>query len=378
MTAELYFPNLFKPGRIGTMKLKNRIVMPAMGTGFATREGLITEQTKAYYTARAKGGAGMVIVECTCVDFPRGIHTLHRLVIHNDTALPGLTGLAQAIKKQGARAIIQFNHAGRMAKSRITGMQPVAPSAIPYPAASSSQGETHRALTIEEISEIVDLFAQAAVRAKKAGFEGIEIHAGHGYLLSQFLSPLSNKRQDLYGGSIENRARILIEVLSAIRKSVGNNYPLWCRMNGQEFGVEGGFTLNDSKAVAQMIEGMVDAIHITAWGYGPNSLANYPEVPGGLLPLGAAIKSVFTKPVITVGRMTPEVGEQAIGEGQADLIAMGRELIADPEIPAKAGRSVRANRPAARQDFTQTTLGNARCLGGGQLRDAHGFKELGT
>lgn len=336
MDDQITFRKLFEPINIGRMTVKNRIVMPAMGTGFATREGLITEQTKAYYAARAKGGAGMVIVECTCVDFPRGIHTLHRLVIHHDDTLSGLTGLAQAIKKHGARAIIQFNHVGRMAKSRITGMQPVAPSAIPYPAASSSQGETPRALTMEEIAEIVDLFAQASVRAKKAGFDGIEIHAGHGYLLSQFLSPLSNKRWDLYGGSIENRARLLMEVLKAIRKSVGNDYPLWCRMNGQEFGVEGGFTLDDSKAVAQMISGMVDAIHVTAWGYGPHSLANYPESPGGLLPLAEAIKSVFTKPVIAVGRMTLEVGEQAVKEGKADMIAMGREMIAEPEIPAKA------------------------------------------
>lgn len=336
MDNKLTFRRLFEPIKIGGMTIKNRIAMPAMGTGFATKEGLVTERLKDYYEARAKGGAGLVIVECTCVDFPRGIHALYRLVIDNDNTLPGLKGLAQAIKKHGARAIIQLNHAGRMAKSKIAGCQPVAPSPIPYPAGSTPQGELPKELTIEEISEIVNLFAQAAVRAKKAGFEGIEVHAGHGYLLADFLSPFSNKRHDLYGGSVENRARILIEVLKAIRKSVGDDYPLWCRINGQEYGVEGGLTLGDSKAMAQILKGMVDAIHVTAWGYGSKSLANFPDTPGALLPLAEAIKNVFIKPVITVGRFTLELGEQAIQDGKADIIALGRELIADPEIPHKA------------------------------------------
>ena len=336
MDEKLALKRLFEPIKIGGMTIKNRIAMPAMGTGFATKEGFVTERTKDYYETRAKGGAGLVIVECTCVDFPRGIHTLHRLVIHNDSSLPGLTELAQVIKKHGARAIIQLNHAGRMAKSKITGFQPVAPSPISYPAASSAGGEIPRALTTEEVSEIVHLFARAAARAKKAGFEGIEVHAAHGYLLAEFLSPFSNKRQDQYGGVIENRARILIEVLNAIRKSVGDDYPLWCRINGQEYGVEGGFTLEDSRAVAEMVDGIVNAIHVSAWGYGQKSLANYPDTFGGLLPLAEAIKSVFTKPVITVGRMTLELGEQAIEECKADIIALGRELIADPEIPKKA------------------------------------------
>ncbi len=336
MNIPVRFRRLSEPVRIGEMTIKNRIAMSPMGTGFATREGLITERTKAYYETRAKGGAGLVIVECTCVDFPRGIHAFHRLVIHDDRTLPGLTGLAEAIKKHGSRAIIQLNHGGRMVKSRITGLQPVAPSPIPYPAASSQQGEIPRALSTEEIPEIVDLFVRAAARAKEAGFDGIEVHAGHGYLLSEFLSPFSNKRQDLYGGPIENRARILIEVLKGIRKDVGKDYPLWCRINGQEYGTEGGLTLDDSKAVVKMIEGIVNAIHVTAWGYGKYALANYPETPGGLLPLAEAIKSVFAKPVIAVGRMTLELGEQAIDEGKADIIALGRELIADPEIPQKA------------------------------------------
>ena len=335
MDNKLIFSRLFEPIKIGGMTVKNRIAMPPMGTGFYTKDGLVTERTKNYYGARAKGGAGLVITECTSVDFPRGIQASNRPIIDSDGALPGLTELAQAIRKHGARAIIQLNHAGRMAKSKITGFQPVAPSAVPYPAGSGPQGEIPKELTVEEISEIVALFAQAAARAKKAGFDGVEVHAAHGYLLAEFLSPFSNKRQDLYGGSIENRARMLVEVLNAIRKSVGNDYPIWCRVNGQEYGIEGGLTLDDAKAIARMVNDIVDAVHVTAWGYNRDSLANYPDTPGELLPLAEAIKKVVTVPVIAVGRMTLEVGEQAIEDGKADIIALGRELLADPEMPNK-------------------------------------------
>ncbi|MBI4189791.1 MAG: FAD-dependent oxidoreductase [Betaproteobacteria bacterium] len=340
------FERLFQQVNIGVMSVKNRIAMPPMGTGFATKEGLVTEQTLDYYEARARGGAGLVIVECTCVDFPRGIHALHRLVIHDDSAVPGLTRLAQVIKKHGARAGIQLHHAGRIARSKVTGLQPVAPSAIRHPAASYPQGEVPHELTASEISDIVDLFTAAASRAKRAGFDGIEIHAAHAYLLAEFLSPFCNKRHDSYGGGIENRARMLIEVLKSVRKSVGDDYPLWYRINGREYGLEDGFTLDDAKAVAQMLNSTVDAIHVSAWGYGRSALANCPDKPGALLPLAEEIKKVVTVPVIAVGRLTPELGEQAIEQGKADIIAFGRELIADPELPNKAlGGSLEDIRP---------------------------------
>ena len=362
MGDRLALRRLFEPIKIGEMTVKNRIAMSPMGTGFATREGLITERTKVYYATRAKGGVGLIIVECSCVDFPRGIHAFHRLVIDHDRTLPGLTELAQAIKKCGARASIQLNHGGRMVNSKITGFQPVAPSRIPYLSAAFRQGEVPKELTVEEISEIVDLFARAAVRAKRAGFDGVEVNAGHGYLLAQFLSPFSNQRRDSYGGPIENRARILIEALQAVRKNVGDDYPLWCRINGQEYGVEDGLTLDDSKAVAKMVEGIVNAIHVTAWGYGQHCLANYPETSGGLLPLAEAIKSVFAKPVIAVGRLTPELGEQAIEEGKADIIALGRELIADPEIPQKA--------LSGRCDDIRPCIACFHCHDSGVMRDS--------
>jgi 2,4-dienoyl-CoA reductase-like NADH-dependent reductase (Old Yellow Enzyme family)/thioredoxin reductase len=336
MNKQIVFTRLFEPINIGQMTVKNRIVMAPMGTGFTTRDGLVTERGLDYYEARARGGAGMVIVECSSVDFPRGIHNFNRSVIDNDSTLPGLSALSQVIKKHGARAIIQLNHAGRRAKSSITGFQPVAPSAIPFPGQTGQQFETPAELTIEEISKIVNLFAQAAVRARKAGFDGVELHSAHDYLLAQFLSPLSNQRRDQYGGSVENRTRILVEVLTAIRKFVGDDYPVWCRINGREYGVKNGLTLDDAKAVAKRINDMVNAVHVSAVGYGRRCHVTNPDKPGALLSLAAEIRKVVTVPVIAVGRLNPELGEKAIEKGQADMIALARELLADPEIPNKA------------------------------------------
>ena len=330
MNGKAAYPRLSEPITIGAMRVNNRIVVPAMGTGFVTPDGLITQQALDYYEARAKGGAGMIIVECACVDFPRGIHASRRLVIDNDATLPGLAALSSVIKQHGSRAIIQLNHAGRMGKSRLNGIQPVAPSPIAAP-----QGEMPRELGIDEISRIVTLFAQAAARAKMAGFDGVEVHAAHGYLLASFCSPCSNKRQDRYGGSVENRARMLVEVLAAVRGAVGDEYPVLCRINGQEFGAEDGLTLQDSQTIARMANGLVDAFNVSVRGYGASSLVTYPDEPGAMLPLAAEIKKAVTVPVIAVGRLTPDVGENAIIEGQTDLIALGRQSIADPEVPNK-------------------------------------------
>jgi 2,4-dienoyl-CoA reductase-like NADH-dependent reductase (Old Yellow Enzyme family)/thioredoxin reductase len=327
------FDRLFEPIQIGRVTIKNRIAMAPMGTAFATLDGLFTEQAMAYYEVRAKGGVGLIIIENVGVDFHRHIHASNRPAIDNDLPLPRLAKLARVIKKHGARGIIQLNHSGRMSKSRLTGFQPVAPSPIPFSSGAFPQGEMPKELTREEINEIVTLFAQAAVRAKKAGFDGVEVHAAHAYLLAEFLSPFTNKRQDLYGGSLENRARILIEVIGAIRKAVGNDYLVGCRLNGKEYGVEEGLTLEDAQTIAKMINGMVDILHISAWGYGDSSLANSPDGPGELLPLSEAIKKVVTIPVIAVGRLTPEAGERAIRDGKADIVAIGRGLLADPDLP---------------------------------------------
>ncbi len=327
----LTFTKLFTPTKIGQMTVKNRIAMPPMGTRLGAKHGLVTERTKDYFEARAKGGAGMVTVECTVIDYYRSTDSLNRLAIDNDRNLPGLSALARLIKKNGARAIIQINHGGRQTKMSLTTFQPVAPTAFPIP----GEDLPHE-LTVNEIQDIVRLFARAAARAKKAGFEGIEIHAAHRYTLANFMSLHFNKRRDRYGGSIENRARFLIEVLTAMREAVGDGFPIWPRINGREFGLEDGFTLDEAKEVAKMVSKVADAVHISGFGYGKYELTPQPDTYGGLLPLAAAIKKVVPIPVIGVGNISLETAEQALRDGKVDIVAMGRRLIADPELPNKA------------------------------------------
>jgi 2,4-dienoyl-CoA reductase-like NADH-dependent reductase (Old Yellow Enzyme family) len=221
---------LFKPVKIGAMTLKNRIAMPAMETNLGSPEGFITPRLARYYEERAKGGVGLIIVEMTCVEYPRGKATLHHISIDDDKYLGGLSDLAETIKRAGAGAAIQLEHGGRYAHSAISGQQPVGPSDSPLP-----QGDPVRALTLPEIDELVEKFAMAAARAQKAGFDGVELHAAHGHLLAQFICPAINERQDRYGGSLENRARFLLEIIRGCRREVGPDYPIWCRIDGMEY-----------------------------------------------------------------------------------------------------------------------------------------------
>lgn len=314
--------------------------MAPAATNMATRYGLVTEQLKGFLEERARGGAGLIIVENTSVDFFRAVHSFNRLRIDDDLAIPGLAALAQTIQRHGARAVVQLNHCGRMAKSNVAGLQPVAPSPLPYPCGGLVKGELPRALTVAEIKEIVLLFGQAAARAQRAGFDGIEIHAAHAYLIAEFLSPFSNKRADDYGGSLANRVRLLREVLLEVRSAVGSHYPIWYRLNGREFGVDDGFTIDDARATVALTEDLVDAIHVSTFGYGDLSLANMPDSEGALLPLAAAVREATSLPIIAAGRLTAPVAEQAVARGQVDMIAIARGLIADPDLPNKmrAGR----------------------------------------
>jgi len=258
------FHKLFEPARLGTMELKNRLVMPPIATNYGSEEGFVTQRTIDYYQERAKGGVGLIIVEFTCVDSPVGRATPRQLLIDDDKFIPDLARLAEAIRQHGAKAALQIHHVGRQARSIVTGHQPVAPSPIPAPG-----GELPKELTIPEIEAIVDRFAQGAERAKRAGFDGVEIHAAHGYLISQFLSPLSNQRRDDYGGDTENRARLLLEIIEAARGRVGKDYPLWCRLSALEFGVDGGITLEETQLVARLAERSgADAIHVSAHALG--------------------------------------------------------------------------------------------------------------
>jgi 2,4-dienoyl-CoA reductase (NADPH2) len=357
---------LLQPGRIGPLETRNRIVMAPMGSFLAEEDGHLNERHKLYYETRAKGGAGLVIVEVAAVDFPRGAAMFRQIGLSDDGFIPGLADLAERIHRHGAKVSIQLQHAGKIATRDLAEGRPLSvPSAdIPMPMAGvladltadevqqivknyarmPEGGSLVHELSVQEIQVIVTRFAEAASRAKQAGFDGVEIHAGHGYLIAEFLSRASNKRQDHYGGKLEDRARILLEVIGAIRKAVGQDFPVWCRLDGKEFGIEDGITVEDARQTAKLAEEAgLNAIHVSAYG-GPSGIgfteATLVHPKAGLLPLAAGIKKVVGVPVIAVGRITPEQGERALRQGQADFIAMARPLLADPELPNKlaAGR----------------------------------------
>ena len=322
---------LWEPFRIRRMELRNRIVMPPMVTRYASDDGCVTERTKNYYEARARSGVALIIVEATYIH-RRGWAFANQLGISDDKFIPSMSELVQAVHRHGAKIAIQLHHGGREGNSKLSGMQPVSASPLP-----GLVGEVPKELTVDEIAEIIEAFAQAAIRAKKAGFDGVELHGAHGYLINQFLSPASNKRQDSYGGDARNRARFMVEVIRAVREVVGEDYPLWVRMDGKEYGIEEGITLADAQETARMAQSAgVDAIHVSAWGpKAPNNLTTATFTPAVLEELAEGIKKVVTVPVIAVGRITPEAGERLLEEGKADLIAIGKALLTDPEFPSK-------------------------------------------
>jgi 2,4-dienoyl-CoA reductase-like NADH-dependent reductase (Old Yellow Enzyme family)/thioredoxin reductase len=335
---------LFSPISIGPMRVENRIVMPAMTTSLADREGCITDDLISYYRERARGGAGYITVEHSCVH-PSGKANDRMVCIYDDRYIDGFIKLAEAIHREGGKIVVQLNHAGRQALSSITGQEIVAPSSIPCPI----MREVPRALSTEEICGIVDAFSDAARRVKRAGCDGVEFHMAHGYLVCEFLSPYSNHREDEYGGTIQNRTRFAREIIQRTRKQVGNDFPLICRMSADEM-VEGGLSLDQSQVIAQDLVAVgADAIHVSACNYESyafNMPCYYLE-EGCFTHLAAGIKSSINVPTIAVGRIrSPLMAEEVLRNGKADLVAMGRALIADPYLPEKAFRgTLREIRP---------------------------------
>lgn len=329
--------NMFSPARIGALDLKNRVVMLPMGTRCADAEGFVTDRMLDYYEERAKGGVGLIVVEISCVDAPVGKLFPNMLVIDHDKYIPGLSRLAHVIKKHGARAAIQIAHAGNATRSELTGAQPVAPS----PVKRRGLHDAPRELTVQEIQALVRRFADGAERARRAGFDGVEIHGAHSYLVAQFLSAAWNKRHDEYGGSLANRTRFLAEVIGAIRQRIGSEFPLWCRLNGEEEGEDGGTTLEEARATAQALQGTVDAISVSATASGAAMFMKCsPLVPGALLPLARSIKQAVRIPVIGAGRLDFAAGTAALRDHSIDLVGVGRAFICQPDFPAKwaAGR----------------------------------------
>ncbi|MBA7573591.1 NADH oxidase [subsurface metagenome] len=330
------FQKLFSPIKFGSLELKNRFVVPPMATNLANEDGVVSQALIDYWIARAKGGWGLLIVEFTAID-PLGKVGPGHPCLWSDDFIDGLNKLTDAVHNYGAMIAIQLSHTGRQTTQRIIGIpgtQPVSASPIPCPL----HGEMPRELSTEEVYELIEKFGDAAVRARDAGFDAIEIHGAHGYLLAQFMSTYSNKRIDEFGGSLHNRMRFPIEVIHNIRRKIGPSFPLMFRMSGEEK-VPGGRTLDESRVVARMIEEAgIDAIDVSVGVAKSSQYIIAPSVlpPGFLLSASQEIKKAVSVPVIAVGRINhPLLAEDAIETGKADLIAWGRPSLADPELPNK-------------------------------------------
>ncbi|MHA1145455.1 MAG: oxidoreductase [Candidatus Helarchaeota archaeon] len=321
---------LLEPLQIKNIRLKNRVVLPPADTNFADTKGNVTQKSLDYYELRARGGVGLIYIEGTYID-TAGKGTLNMLGIYDDAKIEGLSKLSSVIKNHGASVIIQMFHAGAQASRLITGQQPVTASDVPC----KLIGETPRSLSIGEIKKIVKIYGESAIRAKKAGFDGVEIHAAHGYLLNQFLSPRTNKRTDEYGGTLENRMRFLLEVFDETRKQVGNEFLISVRLNGSDY-VPGGLEIEETVKIAKRMEEKgADIISITGGIYDDPGyhIIPYMNAPRGThVKFAASVKKVLKNvPVIAVGRINnPEMAESILQKNQADLIAMARALIADP------------------------------------------------
>lgn len=323
------YNHIFEPLTIRRMTMKNRVMMTPMGTNYAGQNGEINKKHIKYYEQRAKGGTGLIMVENASVSSPEGSNGTTQLRIDHDSYIPGLYNLTETVHKYGTCIGIQINHAGASAMSSRTGMQPVSASNIP----SKDGGEIPRPLEVEEIYDIVKKYGEAAKRAQIAGFDAVEIHAGHSYLLCQFLSPVYNKRTDEFGGCPENRARFAKLVLEEVRKQVGPFFPIFLRFSAEDF-VEGGNTLEDTLELLEYFQEEADVLDVSAALNASLQYqidANYMK-DGWRSYMAKAVKEKFGKPCVTTGNIrNPEVAEKILADGDADIIGMGRGLIADPE-----------------------------------------------
>jgi len=322
---------LLEPIKVKDITIRNRVAMPPMDTHLGNPDGTVSDKIIQYYGLRAKGGVGIIYVEGTAIH-QLAKATMYMMKIDSDDKIEGFSKLAEAIKSHGAVAMIQFMHAGSQTSQIFLGDRPVSPSGIKN---EFLLMENPRALEKDEIKQIVGYYGDAAERAKKAGFDGVEIHAAHGYLLNQFLSPKHNKRTDEYGGTLENRMRFLVEVYDEIRRRIGDDMIISLRINGSDY-VEGGFDIDEAKIVAKKMEEKgIDIINVSAsTDETPNHLMiPYMTEPRGIhTKLSAIIKKVIKKvPVIGVGRINdPDIAEQILKEDRADIVALGRQSICDP------------------------------------------------
>jgi 2,4-dienoyl-CoA reductase (NADPH2) len=360
------YEHLLSPTRIGHVALKNRIAMAPMGVELVEADGAVREPTVAYYEARARGGAGLLITENTSAAYPRGANSAHEIAVSHDRYLPGLTALTGAVHRHGAKIAIQLAFHGKIARLDVAQGRPmIVPSEPRFHADSRGLGELtpqelgwmmgantgtggkYRAATHEDLAQITEDFADACLRARRAGFDAVELHAAHGYLFSSFLSPGWNFRDDAYGGPIENRARLLCEVVRACKRRAGEDFTVWARIDAHEYGEPAGITLPAAVRTAQLIEAAgADAVHVSA--YAADNLGTHfldaplPHAENAYADFASAVKTAVKIPVIAVGRIEPESADRLIRDGKADAVSFGRKLLADPELPNKLAAGQRA------------------------------------
>jgi 2,4-dienoyl-CoA reductase (NADPH2) len=353
------YSNLLSPIRIGTMELKNRIVMAPMGVEIVEADGRANEGIVRYYEERARGGAGLIITEVAAIAYPSGANSVHQIGMSQDDFVPALKELTEAVHRHDGKIAVQLVHHGKVSRVDIGKGNDVLVPSVPewhgslsmiqdltdeelglMAAANGGGAPQYKAMTTDDIAAVTDDFVEAARRAKQAGFDGVEIHGAHGYLLSGFLSKQWNTRDDEYGGSVENRSRFLCEVLRAVKDRVGPDYPVWCRLDALEYRTPDGIVFEDTEVTAQLaVEAGADAIHLSAYG----DMTSGSAFTEGTLPhreakhsaLSGRLKKKVSVPVIGVGRIQPHTGEEMIVHGKADLIAMGRQMLADPETARK-------------------------------------------
>jgi 2,4-dienoyl-CoA reductase-like NADH-dependent reductase (Old Yellow Enzyme family)/thioredoxin reductase len=336
-TSSSMFPKLFEPGRIGRLFLNNRLIKAPMVTGLATRDGCVTDRMIRYYREVSRGGAALVIVENSHVDNEASKAIPCQLSSSHDEHKSGLSWLAATIKSNGANACLQLGHAGRRKHLRLPPIK--APSRVPSEESRKAGMPIPEEFTFEEIEEIIEAFGDAAVRAKQTGFDMVEIVGCHGYLVTNFLSPLANRRTDWYGGNLKNRMRFLLEVVDNIFRKVGKDFPLSIRLSGSDY-EEGGITIEETKKVAVALEGAgVSTIHVSGGSSDTRHMVCASMYGPMATHVWAAeeINKVVNIPIIASGSITtPQLAETIVKQGKADFISLGRPLLADPYFPLKA------------------------------------------
>jgi 2,4-dienoyl-CoA reductase-like NADH-dependent reductase (Old Yellow Enzyme family) len=368
--AEMLFPRLLSRGSLAGIPVHNRIVMPAMGLNLA-EGGFVNDAIVNHYVERAKGEVGLIIVEVTCVDTPLGLNTSRMLVIDDDQYLPGFRRLTDAIHAHGAKCVLEISHTGRGAKSRIIGAQPVGPSAVkkPFDFIVGFEGETPRALTIPEIQRIEDKYAEAALRAKQAGFDGVEVHATGYYLVAQFFSSTANIRTDEYGGSARKRAQFALNIVRKIQEKTGKDFPLLFKLSVLELGQYGGVSLLAGLQNCRLLQKAgVGAIEVLAgaWSTRPGRFdrPDSGQSKGLTFPILRIMRLAGLRMTLIGGGRTfdPVLAEQALRRGWADFIFMGRGLLTQPDLPRMIANGTW---PAARP-----CIGCGECIDGQLQRDA--------